>query len=119
MIESMRDAFSLKGRTVLITGGNQGIGRGISRAMAESGADVAIMCRKKESAEAVSYTHLDVYKRQIMRWAPAVPLRKQGQLKLRSWSAWAASRRFQNGKAELQTHGMRRCIILQWTSQSL
>ena len=51
MIESMRDAFSLKGRTVLITGGNQGIGRGISRAMAESGADVAIMCRKKESAE--------------------------------------------------------------------
>jgi NAD(P)-dependent dehydrogenase (short-subunit alcohol dehydrogenase family) len=51
MIHSIKDAFSLKGKVVLVTGGNQGIGKGISQAMAESGADVAIMCRSRESAE--------------------------------------------------------------------
>ncbi len=51
MIETMKDAFSLQGKVVLITGGNKGIGAGISRAMAQSGAHVAIMCRNRESAQ--------------------------------------------------------------------
>lgn len=50
MIESLEHAFSLKEKVVLITGGNKGIGKGISLAMAQSGASVAIMCRNLASA---------------------------------------------------------------------
>ncbi len=51
MIKSMEHAFSLAGKVVLITGGNRGIGKGIALAMAQSGADVAIMCRNENSAK--------------------------------------------------------------------
>ena len=37
------DRFSLKGRTSLVTGGGQGIGRAYAQALAEAGADVAIV----------------------------------------------------------------------------
>lgn len=50
MIDSLEQAFSLRDRVVLITGGNKGIGKGISLAMAQSGASVAIMCRDHKSA---------------------------------------------------------------------
>lgn len=52
MISCMKDAFSLKDKVALITGGNRGIGKGIALAMAESGADIAIMCRNKEAGMA-------------------------------------------------------------------
>jgi NAD(P)-dependent dehydrogenase (short-subunit alcohol dehydrogenase family) len=48
-IKNMTDAFSIKGQNVVITGGNRGIGLGISIAYAQSGANVAILCRGKES----------------------------------------------------------------------
>jgi len=51
MISSMKDAFSVKGLSVLITGGNAGIGKGISEAFAECGANVAIMSRNEETGE--------------------------------------------------------------------
>ena len=54
MINSMKDAFSAKGKNVLITGGHAGIGLGISRAFAEMGANVIIMGRRKEEGENIA-----------------------------------------------------------------
>jgi NAD(P)-dependent dehydrogenase (short-subunit alcohol dehydrogenase family) len=50
-IESMTDAFCIKGLNVIVTGGNRGIGLGISLAFAQSGANVAVLCRSKESGD--------------------------------------------------------------------
>ena len=47
-ISTMTDAFSVKGLNVIVTGGNRGIGLGISTAYAQSGANVAILCRNKD-----------------------------------------------------------------------
>ena len=47
-ITSMKDAFSLSGQNVIVTGGNRGIGFGIADAMAQSGANIAILCRDEE-----------------------------------------------------------------------
>ena len=50
-IQNMSNAFSVKGMSVIVTGGNRGIGYGISAAYAQSGAKVAILCRNKESGD--------------------------------------------------------------------
>ncbi|MDZ7837337.1 MAG: hypothetical protein U5N58_04970 [Actinomycetota bacterium] len=42
MIKDMKDAFSVKGKNVLVTGGNRGIGEGIVQAFAQSEANVAL-----------------------------------------------------------------------------
>lgn len=49
-IKDMSKAFSLEGMTAVITGGNRGLGFGIASAMAQSGADIAILCRDKQKA---------------------------------------------------------------------
>lgn len=53
-IESMTGVFDVRGKNVVVTGGNRGIGLGISTAFAQSGCNVAILCRSAESGEAAA-----------------------------------------------------------------
>ena len=46
--------LKLKGKTALITGGSEGIGKGIALTMAREGVDVAICARRKEPLEAAA-----------------------------------------------------------------
>ncbi len=50
-ITSMKGAFDLTGKNAVITGGNGGIGFGIATAMAQQGANIAILCRNQEKAK--------------------------------------------------------------------
>jgi NAD(P)-dependent dehydrogenase (short-subunit alcohol dehydrogenase family) len=50
-ISNMTDAFSVKGMNVVVTGGNRGIGFGISAAYAQGGANVAILCRNRDKGD--------------------------------------------------------------------
>jgi len=52
-IERMEGAFSVNGLNVIVTGGSQGIGFGISSAFAEAGANVAVISRGESSRDAV------------------------------------------------------------------
>ncbi len=49
-ITSMENAFSLKGKNAIVTGGNKGIGLGIVQALAHQGASVAIFARDEAAA---------------------------------------------------------------------
>src|SRR5919205_3892362 len=46
--------LQLKGKTALVTGGSEGIGKGITRALAREGVDVAICARRKDVLEAAA-----------------------------------------------------------------
>jgi NAD(P)-dependent dehydrogenase (short-subunit alcohol dehydrogenase family) len=46
--------LKLSGKTALVTGGSEGIGKGIALALAREGVDVAICARKKEPLEATA-----------------------------------------------------------------
>ena len=47
--------MELRGSVSLVTGGNGGLGRRISRALAEAGSNVAVVCRtSREDAEGVA-----------------------------------------------------------------
>lgn len=53
-IENMTNAFDVSGLNVVVTGGNRGIGKGISTAFAQSGANVVILCRNEASGKEVA-----------------------------------------------------------------
>ena len=46
--------LKLQGKTALVTGGSEGIGKGIVLALAQEGVDVAICARRKEPLEAAA-----------------------------------------------------------------
>ena len=50
-INTMASAYDVEGKNVVVTGGAKGIGRGISQAFAEKGANLAILCRDLVSGE--------------------------------------------------------------------
>ncbi len=50
-IKNMADAFSLKGKNAVITGGNRGLGFGIAEAYAQCGANICILCRDRKKAD--------------------------------------------------------------------
>ena len=49
-ITTMKGAFDLTGKNVIVTGGNRGLGFGIADAMAQVGANIAIFCRDAAKA---------------------------------------------------------------------
>ncbi|MDR3315161.1 MAG: SDR family oxidoreductase [Coriobacteriales bacterium] len=53
-ITSLKDAFSVKGKNVLITGGTQGLGNAIADGYAELGANVGFTGRTQEKGEAAA-----------------------------------------------------------------
>ena len=50
----MHEQFRLDGRIAVVTGGGRGIGRGIALALADCGADVAVLARRQPDVDAVA-----------------------------------------------------------------
>src|ERR1044071_1774589 len=57
--EEMGDLMGIEGRVALVTGGGRGIGRAISLALAEDGADVAVNYRKDEEAARATVAEIE------------------------------------------------------------
>ncbi len=73
-----KNAFSLEGKTAIVTGGGTGIGKSIAIEFARAGADVALCSRKLEHLEPVEKAVRDLGRR---AFAMAVDVRQEEQVK--------------------------------------
>jgi len=73
-----KSAFSLEGKTAIVTGGGTGIGKSIALEFAKAGADVAICSRKLEHCEPVAQAIRGLGRRSF---ALAVDVRQEDQVK--------------------------------------
>src|ERR1700683_730084 len=65
--------LKLQGKTALVTGGSEGIGKGIALALAREGVDVAICARRKEPLEAAAAEIARATNRKIVAIAAGLP----------------------------------------------
>jgi NAD(P)-dependent dehydrogenase (short-subunit alcohol dehydrogenase family) len=64
--------MGLQGRVALVTGGGRGIGRAVSLALAEDGADVAVNYRKDETAAKETVAEIEKLGRRARAYAAAI-----------------------------------------------
>ncbi len=72
-------SLSLAGRRALVTGGGRGIGRAISLALADAGADVGLCYQRDENAAAEVVANITAQGRRGRAWRCSVEDRGQGQ----------------------------------------
>ena len=65
-------ALDLDGRVALVTGGNRGIGRAIALALAEGGADLAVVYRRDEDAATATVKEIEALGRRARAYAADV-----------------------------------------------
>ena len=65
-MDSTEKNVRFNGKVALITGAASGMGLLTCQRLAEEGATVLMLDVDERSLRAVSYTHLDVYKRQLL-----------------------------------------------------
>lgn len=68
MITSIKDAFSVKGLDVLITGGTQGLGKAMADAFCECGASVAFLGRNAEKGRRVQDEISEKYPGSVIKY---------------------------------------------------
>src|SRR5687767_14429510 len=69
---SVFDLFRLTGRRALVTGGSKGLGKVIASALAEAGADVAVVSRSLKDCEATATEIASATGRKAMAFAADV-----------------------------------------------
>ena len=73
---SILDRFSLNGKTALVTGAGRGIGESLAFALAEAGADVAVLDIAVDTAEATAEAIRGLGRRSLaVKLTFAVPIR--------------------------------------------